>query len=494
MHGVVRRPDGSPAANASVVISNSDGAIGFNVTDAHRQLHAGSHSARAVPIDAFEAANAGHGAATGQIFVAGQNVPVGHHRGRARRRHRPRGRGGHAGAAQRLAGLVQPADPFRPIDQPDDDEQRRRRILVPRRRGRRLHPVGAEPGRPGTGAGPGRDHSARPGGGCAARRDRFRGRRSDGSKASCRTPTAPRPATRRSASGSCEPAALTVTAAADGTFAIDNQPLGRTLIVATPQTGVESGSAIATHRVRRRRRQGASRAGRHQPDHRHRAVQRRPGRRARACRCWASRSSSARLRRRQRSVLVPGRLGEIVHDHGVGGAVVHDKGVVSDRLNPGESKARADRARADRQPERPRAPREQRQARPSASPPKSSSPASISSPKSDADGTFAFATLPLGTYTLALQDPIGTGLARKVRARWPVSSDLGDITLDAAAPVVSEMVAGAVGDGRARRTRRSAWSCPSRSIPHGQRHERHAVGCRRRRSRAGVVRPTATRR
>ena len=46
--------------------------------------------------------------------------------------------------------------------------------------------------------------------------------------------------------GSCEPGRLTVTAAADGTFAIDNLPLGRTLIVATPQTGVESGSAIAT--------------------------------------------------------------------------------------------------------------------------------------------------------------------------------------------------------------------------------------------------------
>ncbi len=53
-----------------------------------------------------------------------------------------------------------------------------------------------------------------------------------------------------------------------------------------------------------------------------------------------------------------------------------------------------------------------------------------------ADGTFAFETLPLGPYTLALQDPIGTGLARKTGTLAGVS-DLGDITLDASAPVVA---------------------------------------------------------
>src|SRR5262249_40581327 len=45
---------------------------------------------------------------------------------------------------------------------------------------------------------------------------------------------------------SCEPGSLSVTAAADGTFTIDHLPLGRQLIVATPQTGVETGSAFAS--------------------------------------------------------------------------------------------------------------------------------------------------------------------------------------------------------------------------------------------------------
>ena len=58
------------------MISNQDGAIGFNVTDG-----TGTYTQDLIPlgpftIDAFEAANAGHGAATGQIFVAGQDVPV----------------------------------------------------------------------------------------------------------------------------------------------------------------------------------------------------------------------------------------------------------------------------------------------------------------------------------------------------------------------------------------------------------------------------------
>ena len=40
VHGIVRRPDGSPAANAEVVISNGNGAMGFNVTDSARPLRA----------------------------------------------------------------------------------------------------------------------------------------------------------------------------------------------------------------------------------------------------------------------------------------------------------------------------------------------------------------------------------------------------------------------------------------------------------------------
>ena len=192
VHGLVRRPDGTPASNASVVISNGDGAIGFNVTDS-----AGNYTQDLIPlgpftIDAFEASTAGHGAATGEIFVAGQNVPVnitedalavvtGH-----------LVEAGTSGAAQGLAGLVQPADPFRPIDRADDDERRRRRLLVPRRRGRHLRPDGAET-RTSRVRRRRTVKSPRPGRRWMCRSSsRSRGRRSGGSKASCRTPTARR--------------------------------------------------------------------------------------------------------------------------------------------------------------------------------------------------------------------------------------------------------------------------------------------------------------
>ena len=58
--------------------------------------------------------------------------------------------------------------------------------------------------------------------------------------------------------------------------------------------------------------------------------------------------------------------------------------------------------------------------------------------ESTVDGTFAFETLPLGEYTLALQDPIGAGIAMK-RGTLAGVVDLGDVILDAASPMVGEM-------------------------------------------------------
>ena len=54
-----------------------------------------------------------------------------------------------------------------------------------------------------------------------------------------------------------------------------------------------------------------------------------------------------------------------------------------------------------------------------------------------ADGTFAFQTLPLGTYTLDFEDPIGTGKAHAVGTLSGIAV-LGDVTLDASAPVVAQ--------------------------------------------------------
>jgi len=66
-----------------------------------------------------------------------------------------------------------------------------------------------------------------------------------------------------------------------------------------------------------------------------------------------------------------------------------------------------------------------------------------------ADGTFTFETLPLGPYTLALQDPIGTGIASKTGTLAGVSA-IGDITLDAASPVVAETTPASAATGVAK--------------------------------------------
>ena len=64
----------------------------------------------------------------------------------------------------------------------------------------------------------------------------------------------------------------------------------------------------------------------------------------------------------------------------------------------------------------------------------------------DADGRFVFPAVPIGQYTLNLEDPIGPGVAhRTVQAASTVA--LGDITLDEAAPAVATLIpqASAVG-------------------------------------------------
>ena len=58
------------------------------------------------------------------------------------------------------------------------------------------------------------------------------------------------------------------------------------------------------------------------------------------------------------------------------------------------------------------------------------------------DGTFSFDTTPLGAYTLTLQDPVGSGIARRNGSVAGVVT-LGDIVLDEAPPMVATTIPGA---------------------------------------------------
>ncbi|MCU1383321.1 MAG: LamG domain protein jellyroll fold domain protein [Acidobacteria bacterium] len=75
--GTVRRPDGQPAPNAEVVIANQEGPLTLTVTDA-----AGAFRQELIPInkpftiEAFDPVTAARGFGSGTIFVAGQEVPV----------------------------------------------------------------------------------------------------------------------------------------------------------------------------------------------------------------------------------------------------------------------------------------------------------------------------------------------------------------------------------------------------------------------------------
>ena len=77
VEGTVFRPDGiTPVPNADVVISNSTGPLAFTVTDA-----SGNYSQSLIPlgpftVDVFEAATARRGAATGRVDLDQQLVPL----------------------------------------------------------------------------------------------------------------------------------------------------------------------------------------------------------------------------------------------------------------------------------------------------------------------------------------------------------------------------------------------------------------------------------
>ena len=143
-----------------------------------------------------------------------------------------------------------------------------------------------------------------------------------------------------------------------------------------------------------------------------------------------------RLCRCGRPLFVPRRLGQVVHHHGVGSAAYTTKGVVSERLNPGESK----QVQVALEPTGALSGRVLLES--SGKPAVGITGELVVGGKhffteTITDGTFMFETLPLGDYTLALQDPIGTGLASKNGTLAGVAA-LGDITLDAAAPVVAQ--------------------------------------------------------
>ena len=66
--------------------------------------------------------------------------------------------------------------------------------------------------------------------------------------------------------------------------------------------------------------------------------------------------------------------------------------------------------------------------------------------ETDPDGRFSFGAVPVGTYTLMLDDPIGTGLATIMVTVVDSAVDLGDIVLDDSLPEVvsTDPIAGAV--------------------------------------------------
>ncbi len=69
----------------------------------------------------------------------------------------------------------------------------------------------------------------------------------------------------------------------------------------------------------------------------------------------------------------------------------------------------------------------------------------------DASGAFAYAAVPIGSYTLGLEDPLGPGVAtRLVQVTGDVA--LGDVTLDDAPPAIASVIPAASSTGVARNT------------------------------------------
>ena len=444
VHGFVRRPDGTPASNASVVISNGDGAIGFNVTDS-----TGNYTQDLIPlgpftIDAFEASTAGHGAGAGEIFVAGQDVPVNVTEDAL------------AVVTGHLveAGTLAPLKGWRVSFSQQTRSGRSIGLMTTSGVDGSFSFPGAAVGsfnlmaQSSTVQGQAQAQGEITQAGQAVdvplvvtvTRPSFGGIQGVVSYAS----GAPVP-NARVCIGTCESGSLIITAASDGTFSFDHLALGRTLVVATPQTGVESGSVIAAIDF--------------------------DGDVANV------RIVLAGISQISGTVLFNGvpaagasvsLLGiPMVRRDGFADANGHfsfpdvsarsftitaaaapsftTRGVVSDRLNPGESKV----VQIVIEPTGSLSGRVLLES--TGSPAAGVTAEVVNAGKhffteTQADGTFAFETLPLGAYALGLQDPIGTGLANLSGTLAGVSA-LGDITLDASAPVVAEMVPAASATG-----------------------------------------------
>ncbi|MEQ1868664.1 MAG: Ig-like domain-containing protein [Vicinamibacterales bacterium] len=436
VHGLVRRPDGSPAAFAEVIISNADGAIGFNVTDAD-----GHYSQDLIPlgpftVDAFEASTAGHGAASGQIFLAGQDVPANITED----------------ALAVVTGRVVESGSLAPL------KGWRVSFSQQTRSGRSIglsttSSVDGTFSFPGAAVGTFTLIAQNP---SVQGQTQAQGEITQAGQA-VDVPlvvTVQRPVfgsvegvvsfadgtpagNAKVCLNTCEPGARAITAAADGTFVLDQLSLGRVLLVAQPQTGFESGSALAS-------------IGFDGDVATVRIVLAGVSQISGTVLFNGSPSPGARV-----SLLgIP-----LVRRDGFADASGHfvfpdvssrsftitasaapgftTKGVVSERLNPGESK----QVTIVLEPTGSLSGRVLLEG--------TGGPAGgITSEvviegkhfftETASDGTFAFETLPLGVYKLSLEDPIGTGLASRTGTLAGLAT-LGDITLDASAPVVAQM-------------------------------------------------------
>ncbi len=484
VHGVVRRPDGSPAANASVVISNGDGAIGFNVTD-----NAGNYTQDLIPlgpftIDAFEAANAGHGAASGQIFLAGQSIPVDITED----------------APAVVTGRLVEAGSLTPLKGWTISFSQK----TPSGRSIGLTSTSGVDGSfsfPGAAVGSFALRASKAdvkGDASAQGQITQPGQAVDipltvnvllpafGSVEGTVSYANGAPAgNAKVCVSTCDSNSLMVTAAADGTFTIDHLPLGRVLVVATPQTGVETGSATASIEF-----DGDAAkvqvvlAGVSQltgvvlfngvPS---------PGARVSLLGVPAvQRQGFADANGRFSFPDVSARSFTIT---AAAAPSFTTKGVVSDRLNPGETKDLVIVLE-------PTGTLKGRAVLESTGAGAGGVTAEIIVDgkhfftETGGDGTFNFETLPLGSYVLALEDPIGTGVASKVGTLAGIA-DLGDITLDAAAPGCRHGHARAIRDERAQNDDdpdRHVRAGQSRDGEQRQRRPLGRVGLDRRRHRA----------
>jgi hypothetical protein len=436
VHGTVRRPDGSGAANAQVVVANSGGAIGFTLTDGN-----GAYFQDLIPVgpfvvDTFEAANAAHGTGSGQIFVANQDVPLDITED----------------PPAVVTGTVVEAGTLAPLK----GWQVALHQTTASGQSISLRTTSGVDGGfsfPGAAVGTFTLTATKEdvqGQGSAQGQIVHAGqavdvpvvvtitRQSFGRIEGVVLSAAGAPvANAKVCVGRCEDSQTIVTAGADGKFAVEHLPLGRWLLVAAPQTGVESGSATvsidfdgdtATAKI--------ALAG--------------IGQISGTVLLNGNPAPGAKLTLSgvpdlQREAFADANGHFLFQDVSVKSFTIvaaappsfTTKGVVSDRLNPGESKD----VIVSLEPTGTLTGRAVLEA--SGKPAAGVTTEIVIHGKhffteTHADGTFAFDTLPLGPYSLNLDDSIGTGIARMLGTLIGVVA-LGDITLDVAAPVVVAM-------------------------------------------------------